>query len=631
MYRQMLNDDMALVQEFAAHRSEPAFATLVDRHLGLVHSAAWRQVGDAQLAEDITQAVFIILARKAGSLGAKTVLAAWLYRTTHYAAADVLKTRRRREQREQEAYMQSTVNQPDADAAWTQLAPLLDDALAELGETDRAALVLRFFENKTAGEIAAALRIKEGAAQRRVTRALEKLRAIFVKRGVTLTATAIAGAVTANSVQAAPVGMAVTVTAAAAKGAAIGTSIVALVKGTSNLMAWAKYKFLAGIGAAVLAVGGIAVVANSTNKPPADPVLARQMLQAIFSRVSRPLPAQLRLVAEVEVVNRPWTETQISNEVNKTEEFIFQHEQQVEKTPAKDLAKFREQWWQRERVSIILNTEEERLAHGTRTFLEQEWLARSAGSLWRLDQLDTTSRAQIFQATNRPLPAGMVYDWTHFNITDTNLIRDPLSQIDHRLRSAWFGITPWKKEGFWEAFTLEPVVGFILTFAGGDLFDFVRQVKSKPHKDIDSFAGVELSADKVEALATGKSFIWKVETDETVENGRKLAVLRLKGRNISPAHGEEIAFFADANNLTNIYRIELTSMPLMKTPYTSIRDDFDTNGFPHTWTIETPNEESVVKKTVKFKEIEYPAQFDNQTVFAPEIPVGYQINGRPSK
>lgn len=225
----------------------------------------------------------------------------------------------------------------------------------------------------------------------------------------------------------------------------------------------------------------------------------------------------------------------------------------------------------------------------------------------------------------------MVYDWTHFNITDTNLIRDPLSQIDHRLRSAWFGITPWKKEGFWEAFTLEPVVGFILTFAGGDLFDFVRQVKSKPHKDIDSFAGVELSADKVEALATGKSFIWKVETDETVENGRKLAVLRLKGRNISPAHGEEIAFFADANNLTNIYRIELTSMPLMKTPYTSIRDDFDTNGFPHTWTIETPNEESVVKKTVKFKEIEYPAQFDNQTVFAPEIPVGYQINGRPSK
>jgi hypothetical protein len=87
-----------------------------------------------------------------------------------------------------------------------------------------------------------------------------------------------------------------------------------------------------------------------------------------------------------------------------------------------------------------------------------------------------------------------------------------------------------------------------------------------------------------------------VETGETVEKGRKLAVLRLKGRTISPAHGEEIAFFADVNNLTNIYRIELMTMPLMKTPYTSIRDDFDTNGFPHTWIVETPNNKWTVKK-----------------------------------
>jgi len=212
---------MTLVREFAASQSEPAFAALVERHIALVHSAALRQVGDAHLAEEITQAVFIILARKAASLGPKTILSAWLYRTTRYAAADALRARRRRQAREQEAHMQSTLSQPDTDA-WAQLAPLLDDALAELGETDRTALVLRFFENKTAREIARALRMEEAAAQKRVVRALEKLRARFVKRGVTLTAAVIAGAVAANSVQAAPVGLAVTVKAAALAAAGTG-------------------------------------------------------------------------------------------------------------------------------------------------------------------------------------------------------------------------------------------------------------------------------------------------------------------------------------------------------------------------------------------------------------------------
>jgi RNA polymerase sigma factor (sigma-70 family) len=229
----MTPDDLTLVREFATRQSEPAFTALVERHIGLVHSAALRQTGDAHLAEEITQAVFIILARKAATLGPRTILSAWLYRTTRYAAADALRQQRRRAAREQEAYMQSTLK-ADGDTAspatdetvWQQLAPRLDDALNELGETDRAALVLRFFENKTAREMAAALRMTEDAAQKRVTRALEKLRTRLLKHGVTLTTTVIASAVASNAIQAAPVGLAATISAAEIAGATATTALI---------------------------------------------------------------------------------------------------------------------------------------------------------------------------------------------------------------------------------------------------------------------------------------------------------------------------------------------------------------------------------------------------------------------
>src|SRR5580698_7679171 len=103
----MMDDDMVLVREYATRSSEPAFATLVERHVGLVHSAALRQVRDPHLAGEITQTVFLILARKAGSLSPKTILPGWLCRTTRYVSAAALKIQRRRERREEESCMQA--------------------------------------------------------------------------------------------------------------------------------------------------------------------------------------------------------------------------------------------------------------------------------------------------------------------------------------------------------------------------------------------------------------------------------------------------------------------------------------------------------------------------------------------
>jgi RNA polymerase sigma factor (sigma-70 family) len=262
----MMTDDMELVRAYALTHSEEAFETLVTRHLNLVHSSALRQVGDPSVAEEVTQAVFIILARKAKSLGPHTIVSGWLYRTTRYAAADAMKRQRRRQQHEQEAHMQHLLNEPQPDV-WEQLAPLLDEGMARLADNDRNALVLRFFNNMTAREIGLAQRIEEAAAQKRVARALEKLRAFFMRRGITLSAAAITSAVMAHAVQAAPPGLIISV-AAAAKGTAAATSTLALVKGVIHIMAWTKLKTVVAAGAAIiLATGTTAVVVNHLTDP----------------------------------------------------------------------------------------------------------------------------------------------------------------------------------------------------------------------------------------------------------------------------------------------------------------------------------------------------------------------------
>jgi len=257
--------DMELVQDYNRQGSEAAFAALVQRHISLVYSAALRHVGNAAHAEEITQAVFIILARKAAGLRPETVLEGWLYETARLTSLSFLRGERRRQSREQEAYMQSTLQESPDPLIWKQLAPLLDEAMAQLGKKDRDAVVLRFFKEKNLREVAAALQTTEAAAQSRVHRAVEKLRKFCTKRGVILPAAILTAAISANSVHAAPVALAKTVTAAAlAKGAAVGGSTPTLIKGALKLMAWTKMKTTAvvGIGLILIFAGSTAVVSK---------------------------------------------------------------------------------------------------------------------------------------------------------------------------------------------------------------------------------------------------------------------------------------------------------------------------------------------------------------------------------
>jgi RNA polymerase sigma factor (sigma-70 family) len=251
----MTSEDMALIQAYAAEQSEAAFATIVSRHVGLVHSAALRQLRDAHLAQDVTQAVFLILARKAAVLSPDTVLSGWLYRTTLFACADVRRREARRQQREQEALMEASIDaQPsDTQTVWNQLAPVLEDAMTRLRDRDRDALVLRFFENKSMKEIAYTLGLEERTAQKRVQRALEKLRGSFARRGITFSAALISSAIAANSVSAAPASVNALAVAAAGRHATESTNVI--IRGALKAMVWAKLKFVLSVGTAALLLG----------------------------------------------------------------------------------------------------------------------------------------------------------------------------------------------------------------------------------------------------------------------------------------------------------------------------------------------------------------------------------------
>ena len=261
-------DDITLLNQYTGG-DEAAFTALFERHVHLVYSAALRQARNPSHAEEVTQAVFILLARKAKSLSPKIVLSGWLYQAARLTTASLIKRESRRQRREQEVYMQ-TLTEPDA-SAWEQISPWLDEAMGRLGEKDRNAIVVRFFENRTPQEAAAALKLNDVTARKRVSRALEKLRAFFAKRGVVLTAAMIAGTISGNCVQAAPAALANAATAVAiAKGATVSGSILALVNATLLAMK-TKTIMVASLAAAAVILGAGTCLAFKLQPPKTAP------------------------------------------------------------------------------------------------------------------------------------------------------------------------------------------------------------------------------------------------------------------------------------------------------------------------------------------------------------------------
>jgi RNA polymerase sigma factor (sigma-70 family) len=242
--------DSSLLHEFAVHRSQDAFSELVSRHSDWVYSASVRLVRDRELAEDVAQAVFLVLADKAGKLR-DVPLHRWLFKVTRYAAANAIRARTRREKYERLAAMStSETYEADLDRTWEEIAPILDDSISHLRSRDRDALLMRFYQQKNLAEVAAGLGVSEGAAKIRITRAIEKLRSLLRRRGIAVPTDTLGAALLAQTTHSAPIAF---VSRCISTSASIKATSIS--QGVSKMLMTTKLK----IAAAVILLGGIPV------------------------------------------------------------------------------------------------------------------------------------------------------------------------------------------------------------------------------------------------------------------------------------------------------------------------------------------------------------------------------------
>jgi RNA polymerase sigma factor (sigma-70 family) len=280
--------DAQLLAQYVRDGSQAAFAQIVSRYSNLVYAAAMRQVRDPHVADDVAQAVFIVLSRRASSARADR-LAAWLLRATRYCVLDAIKKQTRRLRYEKEAAMLSQKSDEGRDESRREVSDYLDEALSHLRQRESTALALRYLQDKPMEDVAQALGVSVDAAQKIVSRSLSKLRNIFQRRGVILSGAVLAAALTQESAKAAPAAL---MTSSAGASASASGSHISLAKGAIHMMLWTQIKTAAAIAAVALVAAALGGGALAINRALADgspaPIPAASQTQALAPMQAAP-------------------------------------------------------------------------------------------------------------------------------------------------------------------------------------------------------------------------------------------------------------------------------------------------------------------------------------------------------